>query len=117
MPYKEKEIEKLFYSIGEVAEQLGLSQSQIRFYEKEFEQIKPSKNKKGNRLFSVQDIETLKKIQNLLRDKGYTIQGAKQALNLNSETGLKKQQELLVQLQLIKNKIGSMLEQNNDYAK
>ena len=62
MPYKEREIQKLYYSIGEVAAMFGVNTSLIRFWEKEFDIIKPSKNKKGNRLFSAEDLENCKKI-------------------------------------------------------
>lgn len=77
MAYKEKEIEKLYYSIGEVAEMLSLTASQIRYWESEFTNLKLKKDRKGNRLFTKDDIETLKAIQHLLREKGYTIEGAK----------------------------------------
>ena len=61
MPYKEKEINKLYYPIGEVADMFQVNTSMIRFYEKEFEILQPKKNAKGNRLFRPEDIENLKK--------------------------------------------------------
>ena len=60
MPYKEKEISKLYYPIGEVAEMFEVNTSMIRFYEKEFEILQPKKNAKGNRLFRPEDIDNLK---------------------------------------------------------
>lgn len=80
MPYKEREINKLYYSIGEVAETFDVNQSLIRFWEKEFEILQPKKNKKGNRLFTADDIENLKIIYHLVKEKGYTLQGAKEHL-------------------------------------
>lgn len=80
MPYKEKEIQKLYYSIGEVAAMFGVNTSLIRFWEKEFDIIKPSKNKKGNRLFSAEDLENFKKIFILVKGEGHTLQGAKEKL-------------------------------------
>ena len=60
MPYKEKPIEKLYYSIGEVAKTLDVNVSLIRFWEKEFDILQPKKNKKGNRMFTKVDFENLK---------------------------------------------------------
>ena len=75
--------EKLYYSIGEVSKILDLSTSKIRFWEKEFETIKPKKNKKGNRIFTKKDVEKLKLIQHLLKEKKYTIKGAKKKIRKN----------------------------------
>ena len=80
MPYKEKETTKVYYTIGEVAKMFKVNNSLIRFWEKEFESIKPQKNKKGNRLFTVNDIETFKKIFHLVKDRGFTLDGAKKKL-------------------------------------
>lgn len=68
--------ERLYFSISEVAEYLGTSQSQIRFWEKEFDMLKPKKNKKGNRQFTHDDVQLLKMIHHLVKDQGYTLQGA-----------------------------------------
>ena len=80
MPYKEKEITKIFYSIGEVAGRYKVNTSLIRFWEKEFDIIKPSKNKKGNRLFTIKDLENFDIIFRLVKKEGYTLDGAKKAL-------------------------------------
>src|SRR3954469_13520056 len=77
MPYKEKEIEKLYYSIGEVARMFEVNTSHIRFWSKEFDIIKPATNKKGNRLFTKVDVDNLKKIYHLVKEKGFTLKGAK----------------------------------------
>ena len=81
MPYKEKEIEKLFYTIGEVSEILGVPVSTVRFWENEFEILKPRKNKKGNRLFMPEDLRNLKIIHSLLKEKGMTLAGARKQLS------------------------------------
>jgi|TARA_B100000902_G_scaffold137256_1_gene135509 DNA-binding transcriptional MerR regulator len=85
MPYKEKEIEKLFYPIGEVAKIFGLSVSSIRYWEKEFEILKPKKNKKGNRIFTKKDVENLKIIYHLTKERGFTLEGAKKKLRENKK--------------------------------
>ena len=79
-PYKEKEIKKLFYTIGEVSKILNVNVSLVRFWDNEFDIIKPKKNKKGNRLFSEKDLKNLKIIHHLLKNNGFTIKGAKKAL-------------------------------------
>jgi DNA-binding transcriptional MerR regulator len=83
VPYKEKEIEKIYFSIGEVAEMMEVAPSLIRFWESEFEVIKPKKNRKGNRQFTREDIENVKLIFHLVKEKGYTLQGAKDLLKNN----------------------------------
>ena len=80
MPYKEKKVEKLYYSIGEVADMFNVNTSLIRFWEKEFDVIKPKKNKKGNRFFTIQDIENIKLIYHLVKERGMTLSGAKKKL-------------------------------------
>jgi DNA-binding transcriptional MerR regulator len=85
MPYKEKKVEKLYYSIGEVAEMFDVNASLIRFWEKEFDIIKPKKNKKGNRFFTNQDIDNIGLIFHLVKDKGLTLCGAKKKLKENRE--------------------------------
>jgi DNA-binding transcriptional MerR regulator len=82
--------EKLYYSIGEVAEMLGTSRSQLRFWEKEFDVLRPKKNEKGNRRFTAEDIQTLKMIRHLVKDKGYTLQGANEKIKLNRELDRKR---------------------------
>jgi len=78
---------KLYYSIGEIAEMFNVNASLIRFWEKEFDIIKPKKNNKGNRLFTVQDIDNLKIIYHLVKESGFTLDGAKNKLkNKRKET-------------------------------
>jgi DNA-binding transcriptional MerR regulator len=85
MPYKEKKVEKLYYSIGEVAEMFTVNPSLIRFWEKEFDIIKPKKNKKGNRFFTVQDIDNFRLIYHLVKEKGLTLEGARKKIRENRE--------------------------------
>jgi DNA-binding transcriptional MerR regulator len=85
MPYKEKKVEKLYYSIGEVADMFKVNASLIRFWEKEFDIIKPKKNKKGNRFFTKQDIDNIQLIYHLVKEKGLTLSGAKKKLRDNRE--------------------------------
>ena len=85
MPYKEKDTVKLYYSIGEVAAMFKVNASLIRFWEKEFDIIKPQKNKKGNRLFTQQDVDNFYIIYHLVKERGFTLQGAKEKLKDNKE--------------------------------
>lgn len=76
----ESELTKLYYSIGEVADLFSVNASLIRFWEKEFKILKPKKNKKGNRLFTPKEIMKINMIYNLVKEQGYTLEGAKLAL-------------------------------------
>ena len=86
MPYKEREVNKMYYTMGEVAILFDVNQSLIRFYEKEFDILHPKKNKKGNRYFTPEDIENLKLIFHLIKEKGFTLAGAKEYLKNNKNT-------------------------------
>lgn len=85
MAADEHKTEKLYYGIGEVAAMFDVNASLIRFWEKEFDIIKPKKNKKGNRLFTKKDIENLRIIYHLVKERGYTLQGARDKLRDNKE--------------------------------
>jgi DNA-binding transcriptional MerR regulator len=87
---KEKKIEKIYYSIGEVAELFEVNTSLIRFWEKEFDILKPQKNKKGNRLFTQQDLSNLRLIYHLVKERGFTLQGAREKLRQNKEDVVNK---------------------------
>lgn len=88
-------LKKLYYSISEVSKLTGLEQYILRYWETEFEQLKPQKNRSGNRIYTNKDIELILQIKKLLRDKKYTLTGAKKIIlegnnseleeNLNSE--------------------------------
>ena len=71
---------KLYYSIGEVAEMFDLSNSLLRYWEGEFSELKPRKNRKGDRQFTVKDIEMVVLIHNLVKERGFTIDGARKEL-------------------------------------
>jgi DNA-binding transcriptional MerR regulator len=81
MPYKERKVEKLYYSIGEVSEMLEVPISTLRFWENEFDILKPMKNKKGNRLFTPADIKNLRIIHHLVKEEGMTLSGAKKRMS------------------------------------
>jgi DNA-binding transcriptional MerR regulator len=101
MPYKERDISKLYYTMGEVSAMFDVNPSLIRFYEKEFEVLQPKKNKKGNRLFTPEDIENLKIIFHLIKDKGYTLAGAKDHLKQNMHD-VKDSQRVIASLENLK---------------
>ena len=101
MPYKDREITKLYYTMGEVTQMFDVNASQIRYYEREFEILQPKKNKKGNRLFSPDDVENLRIIFSLVKDKGYTLQGAKDHLRSNKEEE-KENQKVIDSLERLK---------------
>jgi len=101
MPYKEHDITKRYYTMGEVTEMFDVNASQIRFYEKEFDILQPKKNKKGNRLFTPEDVENLKIIFHLVKDKGYTLQGAKDHLK-NNKSEVKENQKVIDSLERLK---------------
>jgi DNA-binding transcriptional MerR regulator len=82
--------EKLYYTIGEVAKMLNVSTSLVRFWEKEFDIIRPEKNKKGNRLFKPDDVKNLHTIYHLVKERGFTLQGAKTKLAQNKEDTIEK---------------------------
>jgi len=101
VPYKEKVIEKKYFTIGEVADMLGVATSLIRFWEGEFDIIKPKKNRKGNRQFTQDDIKNVKLIYHLVKEKGFTLQGAKDMLKNNTDT-LKNKMKLIDSLTEVK---------------
>ena len=107
MPYKEFEETKLYYSISEVADMFKVNASLIRFWEKEFDVIKPARNKKGNRMFTIEDVENFKLIFHLVKERGFTLDGAKAKLkgdnlqlkgDINLHDSLTKVRSFLVEL-------------------
>ncbi len=104
MPYKEPKIEKIFFTISEVAGQLGVSTSLIRFWDKEFSIIKLQKNKKGNRMFTKENIQQLKVIYHLVKEKGMTLKGA-EALLLKNREGTARTGEVVERLILIRQQL------------
>ncbi|SNR14387.1 MerR family transcriptional regulator [Tenacibaculum jejuense] len=92
---------KRYYKIGEVAKAFDVNTSLIRFWEGEFDIIKPKKNAKGNRLFTPEDIENFKLIYNLVKERGFTLDGAKQKLKQNPEK-IVQNQEIISRLEAVK---------------
>ncbi|WP_162426372.1 MerR family transcriptional regulator [Pontibacter pudoricolor] len=115
MPYKEKEIEKQYYTIGEVAAMFDVAASLIRFWETEFEQLKPKKNKKGNRQYTKQDIETLRTVYHLVKERGYTIQGAKEVMK-NKSVQTKDKIEMIDSLEKVRSFLVGIKNQLNTKA-
>ncbi len=101
MPYKEKAIEKKYFAIGEVASMFNVATSLIRFWESEFDLIKPKKNRKGNRQFTKEDIENVKLIYHLVKERGFTLQGAKDMLKNNSSE-IKDKMEIIDSLSRVR---------------
>ena len=87
--------------MGEVTAMFDVNASQIRFYEREFDILQPKKNKKGNRLFTSDDVENLKIIFNLVKEKGFTLQGAKDYLYKN-KSEVKENQKVIDSLERLK---------------
>ncbi|GGH05368.1 MULTISPECIES: MerR family transcriptional regulator [Pedobacter] len=110
MPYKERDINKMYYTMGEVTEMFNVNASQIRFYEKEFDILQPKKNKKGNRLFTPEDIENLKIIFNLVDEKGFTLKGAKEYLK-NNKSDVKENQRIIDSLEKLKSFLVNLAEE------
>ncbi len=102
MPYKEKKVEKLYYSIGEVASMFNVNASLIRYWEKEFDVLQHKKNKKGNRLFTSKDIDNIHIIYHLVKERGMTLKGVKKKLKENREDTINNV-EVVKSLQNIKN--------------
>ena len=101
VPYREKEIEKKYFTVGEVADELKVATSLIRFWESEFDIIRPKKNRKGNRQFTKEDIKNVKLIYHLVKEKGYTLQGARDFIKNDVEAASDKI-ELIESLKKVK---------------
>ncbi len=82
--------DKLYFSIGEVAEAFGVNASLIRFWDKEFDILKPKKNAKGNRMFTQEDVKNLQLIYHLVKERGFTLEGAKTHLKEGKKKTLDK---------------------------
>ena len=81
----EKELTKLYYSIGEVSELFGVTNSLVRYWETEFRQLKPKKNRRGDRQYTVKDIHVIERIYTLVKERGFTLDGAKKEMKGNSD--------------------------------
>jgi DNA-binding transcriptional MerR regulator len=109
MPYKEKEPERIFFTIGEVAKKFKVNTSLIRFWEKEFDILKPKKNNKGNRLFTKQDLDNLHVIYHLVKERGFKLDGAKKKLK-QSRDEVVNSVEMVKSLKAIKSFLMEMKE-------
>lgn len=102
--------EKRYYGIGEVAKAFDVNTSLIRFWEKEFDILKPKKNAKGNRKFTPEDIKNLKLIYHLVKERGFTLDGAKIHLKESKQKTLSNF-ELIQKLELVKTELIKIKEQ------
>ena len=102
--------EKRYYGIGEVAKAFGVNTSLIRFWEKEFDALKPKKNAKGNRKFTPEDIKNLKLIYHLVKERGFTLEGAKTHLKEEKQKTLSNF-DIISKLEGIKNQLTKIKEQ------
>jgi DNA-binding transcriptional MerR regulator len=98
---KKLELSKLYYSIGEVATIFDVNASLLRFWEKEFKILKPKKNKKGNRMFTQKDVNNIQLIFYLVKERGYTLDGAKAKLKDNVDDIIENQ-EIVNRLKIVK---------------
>ncbi len=96
--------EKRYYKIGEVAKAFDVNTSLIRFWENEFDVLKPKKNKKGNRLFTQEDLKNLQLIYFLVKEKGFTLDGAKNKLKENSDK-IVSNHKIILRLEEIRNEL------------
>ena len=101
MNIDELDDKRLFYTVGEVSTMLGVEASTLRFWEKEFPMIKPHRNAKGNRLFKKEDIKNLKMIYHLLKERGMTLDGARQVLR-DKRDEAEKDMEIVERLQRLR---------------
>jgi len=112
MPSSENQpLSKLYYSIGEVADMLQVNASLLRFWEKEFNLVVSKKNKKGNRLFSVKEIEQIKRIYHFVKVEGYTLDGAKKALKQKTTTPVLEKQTVAISALPNKQDFSEVIEQ------
>jgi DNA-binding transcriptional MerR regulator len=101
---------KRYYRIGEIAKAFNVNASLIRFWDKEFEALKPKKNAKGNRRFTPEDVENLKLIYNLVKERGYTLDGAKTYLEEQDQKSLNNF-DIITKLERVKNELIKIKEQ------
>lgn len=102
---------KLYYSMGEVAEMFDVTPALIRHWEAQFDCIKPHRNKKGNRLFSPEDVERLKQIYHLVKERGMTLKGANKVLKRAKSDEMVQEIELLERLQKIRSALVEVREE------
>jgi DNA-binding transcriptional MerR regulator len=101
-------MEKLFYSIAEVADMFKVNQSNLRFWEKEFPQLKPRRNAKGTRFYTNEDIQIIKQIFFLVNEQKLTLDGARKKLSTKKDT-VAKQQEVVERLRKIRRELQGII--------
>ncbi len=101
MPYKAKPIEKIYFTIGDVAKRFGVATSLIRYWEQEFNNIKPKKNAKGNRRYTKDDIKEIETVYHLVKEKGYTLLGARELID-SKRNKVDNQKDILDSLNKVK---------------
>jgi len=106
-------MEKMYYSISEVANMFEINQSNLRFWEKEFKQLKPKRNDKGTRFYTQEDIDTIKQIMFLVNEQNLTLQGAKQKMSKKMDV-VAKQQQVVERLKSIRNELKGIANAIND---
>lgn len=102
--------EKRYYSIGEIAEAFDVNTSLIRFWEKEFDVLQPKKNAKGNRKFTPNDVKNLELIYYLVKERGFTLEGAKVHLKENRQKTLDRF-EIIRKLEAVKSELHKIKDQ------
>lgn len=100
---------KLYYSIGEVAQQFGLNESTLRFWEKEFDIINPRKTQKGTRYYKQEDIDAVRLVFHLVKERGLTLAGARLKLKINQEDTVRKE-EIVNRLKGVRSELLSLIE-------
>lgn len=101
-----KELTKLYYSIGEVSEMFGVTNSLVRYWETEFSRLKPKKNRRGDRQFTVKDIHVIERIFTLVKERGFTLDGAKKEMKSKNDLNYVNQKdEVIDKLEQIKLKL------------
>lgn len=109
MALKKDKNQKLYYSISEVAQMFEINESTLRFWEKEFDVIRPRKTAKGTRFYKQEDIDSVRLIYHLVKERGMTLAGARQKLKDNRDTTI-RQEEIVNRLKQIKEELLSMKE-------
>lgn len=100
-------MEKIYYSISEVAEMFDVNQSNLRFWEKEIKQLKPKRNEKGTRFYTKEDIQTIKQIKYLIEEQKLTLKGVKEKLTEKKDI-VAKQQEIVERLKTVREELKSI---------
>lgn len=116
MPYKDQQIEKQYFTIGEVAAQFNVAPSLIRFWETEFEELRPRKSKRGNRLYTSQDVDVFRTIYHLVKERGYTIPGARDLLKQKGPQ-LKEKIDVIQRLEKVRGFLVTMKKELESMAK